>query len=341
MNKHMLKWSFLALVFLLALEMSWSSSPALAAHHSATVSSGARVTTPAAESAVRAYWTPQRMQSALSGDQLLHQAKVAAHAPARTGAAGSQAPTAPHKAVAAQAAAPRIGVAPRAYSLPYPYSFPWSTVGKVFFTDPATGYNYQCSGTATTSHNLSTVDTAGHCVAAGGGRRFYSNWVFCAQYYYGCRTGYLWTARQLWTHYYWYYDGWFAYDYGAAVLNANSSGYAVNVVGGAGWTYGQSYYQYFYAFGYPAAPPFDGGRLWYCPSSLYAFDRPSPGPTTLGITCNMTGGSSGGGWLISIGNTFGYVNGHNDYKYNNDVNHMYSPYYGSDWFAVFNAAQNA
>ena len=55
----------------------------------------------------------------------------------------------------------------------------------------------------------------------------------------------------------------------------------------------------------------------------------------------MTGGSSGGPWLISIAGTFGYVNGHNDFKYTNDPNHMYSPYYDYDWYVVFNAAQNS
>ena len=63
--------------------------------------------------------------------------------------------------------------------------------------------------------------------------------------------------------------------------------------------------------------------------------------TVIAIPCNMTGGSSGGPWLISINGTFGYVNGHNDFKYNNDPGHMYSPYYDGDWFTVFNSAQNS
>jgi hypothetical protein len=55
----------------------------------------------------------------------------------------------------------------------------------------------------------------------------------------------------------------------------------------------------------------------------------------------MAGGSSGGGWLISVKGKSGYyVNGHNDYKYTDDAQHVYSPYYGDDWFKVYDAAQN-
>jgi hypothetical protein len=178
-------------------------------------------------------------------------------------------------------------------------------------------------------------------VAAGGQRRFYTNWAFCPQYYSGCPSGNLWTARLLLTHSNWYNNGWFAYDYGEAVVRPNSRGHLVSSIGGAGWVYNQPYNQLYYAFGFPSAFPFDGSRMWYCLSAFYRYDNPSPGPTALGITCNMTGGSSGGGWLISIGSVFGYVNGHNDYRYTNDSTHVYSPYYGNDWFMVFNAAQNS
>lgn len=41
----------------------------------------------------------------------------------------------------------------------------------------------------------------------------------------------------------------------------------------------------------------------------------------------MTGGSSGGGWMIDWSQTgTGYVNGHNDYKYTSQPLAMYSPY---------------
>lgn len=287
-----------------------------------------------------AYWTPARMESAISADSLV---KAPAHEPQQqvsTGAAKSVSPFVPH---GVRVHAPSKGPHPDAYQLPqyYYHYFPFSTIGKVFFTQ--NGGNYVCSGTAVNSNNKSVVDTAGHCVVAGGsGYQWSSNWVFCPQYYYGsCPYG-EWTARQLWSLNYWSNYGWLEEDYGDAVMSPNGYGNVVNVVGGTGWAYNYPYNQYFYAFGYPQAYPYDGNTMWYCPSSFYGYDYPSPGDAAaLGITCDMTGGSSGGGWLISLNNTFGYVNGHNDYKYNSDSGHMYSPYYGNDWFMVFNAAQNS
>jgi len=345
MNKQLLlRWASIALLCFTVLGMSiattTSSTHAASAPHA--VSSGLMATTHAADAQTKAYWTTARMESAISADVSVKNAKVGPHQVAPiTGAAQSKAPSAPQKASAAKAALPQINVNPNAFALGYPYAFPYSSVGKVFFTDPATGGNFQCSGTLVTSNNLSTVDTAGHCVSAGGGNRFFTNWVFCAQYFYGCPSGFLWTARQLWTHSNWLSNGWLAFDYGAAVLSPNGNGFAQNFLGSAGWTFNQSYSQTFFSFGFPAAPPFDGGRLWYCPSGLFSFSNPSPGPTTFSITCDMTGGSSGGGFLISLNGFLGYVNGHNDFKFNNDPAHMYSPYYGNDWFAVFNAAQNS
>jgi V8-like Glu-specific endopeptidase len=234
---------------------------------------------------------------------------------------------------------PKSSTQPQASAVEYPYQFPFSTIGRVFFTDPVTKGNYSCSATVVTSENRSTVDTAGHCVAAGGQKHFYTNWAFCAQYKDGCPTGHLWTARNLVTHSKWYVEGSIAYDYGVAVLSPNSNGKVVDYIGGAGWAYNQPYDQLYYALGFPAGRPFDGKEMKLCTSLISQYDVPSTGPTALGVLCDMTGGSSGGGWLIALKGTFGYTNGHNDYKYVADSTRMYSPYYGKDWFTVFNAGQ--
>lgn len=285
-----------------------------------------------------AYWTPARMESAIPIDTPVAPTHEQ-HQKAPSGTAASVAPFVPHGMHVDKPGK----IHPDAYQLPqadYRY-FPYSTIGKVFFTQ--NGLDYVCSGTSVNSNNKSVVDTAGHCVIAGGsGNHWSSNFVFCPQYYYGSCPHGEWAARQLWTLNYWASYGWFEEDYGDAVVSPNGYGDVVNVVGGTGSARNFSYNQYFYAFGYPQEYPFDGNTMWYCPSSLYREDHPSPGDAAaLGITCNMTGGASGGGWLISYNGTFGYVNGHNDYKYNNDSNHMYSPYYGNDWFMVFNSAQNS
>jgi hypothetical protein len=55
----------------------------------------------------------------------------------------------------------------------------------------------------------------------------------------------------------------------------------------------------------------------------------------MGIGCDMTGGSSGGGW--TVGNTVYSVN---SYGYSNRPNVMYGPYQGTVAQGVYNSAQN-
>ncbi|KOT82129.1 hypothetical protein ADK70_25220 [Streptomyces rimosus subsp. pseudoverticillatus] len=55
------------------------------------------------------------------------------------------------------------------------------------------------------------------------------------------------------------------------------------------------------AFGYPAAPPYDGARMMNCPSRPGRLTM-SPGtPAMHRIGCTMTGGTSGGGWFTNRG----------------------------------------
>jgi hypothetical protein len=58
------------------------------------------------------------------------------------------------------------------------------------------------------------------------------------------------------------------------------------------------------------------------------------------MSSNMTGGASGGAWLISFNGEYGYINGHNDFKYNNYPQYMFSPYYGDQVASLFNAVKN-
>ena len=81
--------------------------------------------------------------------------------------------------------------------------------------------------------------------------------------------------------------------------------------------------QTYVSHGYPAAPPFDGQRLWTCTSGL-VYDDTSANPPTMGIDCDMTGGSSGGGWIAG-----GSVVSVNSYGYTTLPNVMFGPYQGS------------
>jgi hypothetical protein len=247
------------------------------------------------KAAVQHYWTAERMRTARPADRVL---------------SGTFAPAAnPKKKLAA------------AVQVPPPYtSQPTSTNGKVFFTEG--GLNYVCSGTALLSGNKSVVWTAGHCVNDGAGT-FHSNWAFVPAYADGSRPYGTWTARSLLTTAGWNNSGDFSYDNGAAVVNLNGGRALTDVVGGRNPSFNYARNQTYVSHGYPAAPPFDGQRLWTCTSGL-VYDDTSANPPTMGIDCNMTGGSSGGGWIAGGG-----VASVNSYGYTTLPNVMFGPYQGT------------
>ncbi|MFE6335312.1 trypsin-like serine peptidase [Streptomyces sp. NPDC057806] len=53
------------------------------------------------------------------------------------------------------------------------------------------------------------------------------------------------------------------------------------------------------ATGYPAAPPFDGQKLFQCQDEPGRLSLTKADPTMYRIGCTMTGGSSGGGWVAT------------------------------------------
>jgi hypothetical protein len=247
------------------------------------------------KAAVKKYWTAERMRNAIPANKVL---------------SGTFA--AKQKSAAALAPATQI---------PPPYtSQPTSTNGKVFFTDD--GLNYVCSGTALLSGNNSTVWTAGHCVHDGASN-FHTNWTFVPAYADGSRPYGTWTARTLLTTSGWASSGDFSYDNGAAVVSPNGGSSLTSVVGGRSPSFNSARQQQYAAHGYPAGAPFNGQRLWRCDSALQ-YDDTSANPPTMGIDCDMTGGSSGGGWIAGGG-----VASVNSYGYSTLPNVMFGPYQGS------------
>jgi len=247
------------------------------------------------KAAVQRYWTAERMQNAIPAQKLL------------AGKPANNAKKSPRAA---------------AQQIPPPYSSqPTSTNGKVFFTDD--GLNYVCSGTALLSGNKSVVWTAGHCVHDGA-NNFHTNWTFVPAYADGSRPYGTWTARSLLTTSGWAGGGDFSYDNGAAVVSTNGGSALTDVVGGRNIAFNYQRQQQYAAHGYPAGPPFDGQRLWVCNSPL-VYDDTSASPATMGIDCDMTGGSSGGGWIAAGGS----VASVNSYGYRTLPNVMFGPYQGS------------
>jgi V8-like Glu-specific endopeptidase len=217
-------------------------------------------------------------------------------------------------------------------------SYPLSTVGKVFFSNDA-GQNMVCSGTAVISNNHSTVDTAGHCLYWAGA--WVKNLIFCPVYDKGTTPYGCWAARDLEVPSDWINPAPndLHHDLGEAIVSANSEGLLTDFVGGAGFAYNQPATQTFYAYGYPAAHPYDGQTLQSCEGSQGTSWKHGGG-TVVSIPCPMTGGSSGGPWFIKVGGQL-YLDGHNDFTSSIQPGHMFSPYYDDTWSTLYDKAQNS
>ena len=196
-------------------------------------------------SSVVNYWTPERMESAK---------------PAELQFGGT--------AEQAKAQAAPLPWTSEEITTPYTQA-PTSTHGKVFFT--LGGGDYVCSGTALLSGNKSVVWTAGHCVNEGPGA-FATNWQFVPAYKDGAAPLGAYVAENLFTTSAWGNSGDFSYDLGAAVVAPAGGTALTDRVGGRGIAFNSARNQTYQSYGYPAAPPFDGERLWRCTSALQTSD---------------------------------------------------------------------
>jgi len=263
------------------------------------------------------YWTTASMQSASDADQQISTTSDLTQA---------------NIDVSQGKAAQQDGQPPRNGN----NSYPLSTVGKVFLTNAA-GQNLACSGTAVVSSNGSVVDTAGHCLYLNGS--WMRNVIFCPQYESGNTPYGCWAARDLEVPSDWINasPNDYHHDFGMIIVAPNNEGILTDVVGGAGLAYNQPVNQTFYAYGYPAASPFDGQTRKSCEGSIGTTWQHGGG-NVVSIPCGMTGGSSGGPWFIQINGNL-YLNGHNDFTSSLQPGYMFSPYYDDTWFALYDKAQ--
>jgi V8-like Glu-specific endopeptidase len=197
-----------------------------------------------------------------------------------------------------------------------PPVFPYRAIGKLFFTDQ-TGANFICSASVIRPH---LVLTARHCifnyVDPQGGQFFttvvfYPGW-FCAAApcpQPGGANGFL-------------HNGWPARMLATWVSNAAGAQFDIGFIqtfddqgGGCGGSSGRPIESYtgvlgfqtggdvrtfhYNMFGYPAAPPFTGTLMVEAQGSPGA-DNPFGTTNTFSNGNDMTGGSSGGPWIISF-----------------------------------------
>src|SRR4051794_13687278 len=186
-------------------------------------------------SSIAGHWTPARMRPATPADRTAHGAEA-------------KAATAPVPWSSSEVTTPST-------------QQPTSTHGKVFFT--LGGVDYVCSGTALLSSNKSVVWTAGHCVNEGPGD-FATNWQFVPAYKDGSAPLGVYVASDLVTSSQWSNSGDFSYDFAAAVVSPAGGTALTDRVGGRGIAFNTSRSQTYVSYGYPAARPFNGQRLWTC-----------------------------------------------------------------------------
>jgi len=198
----------------------------------------------------------------------------------------------------------------------------------------------------------SIVVTAGHC-AYDGVDGWATNWMYipdfddaptysCGSTVYGC-----WTARALAIS-----DGFYPEGFGDGTVESD---WAFAVVGPGGKsgtaqldalgsyalkTSGNTVGTDVWAFGYPAAGKYHGKDLTYCNGSTVADPY---GAATWGVACGMTGGSSGGPWLVGnltasqIAAGSGSVGSVNSYGYSG-LKYMFGPRFNASTQTTFNAA---
>lgn len=250
----------------------------LAAPAFATAAPGEVVqrTLTAAPADVREYWTPARMREARPVDRDAR--------PARRSGGGATASRAAEEVTGSN-------------------SFPARTHGKVFFTIPGRG-NFVCSGTVVRSPGRNVVVTAGHCVFDDAVDRFATNWLFVPGLRDGERPFGEWVAHRLATTSQFRAGGGGneRFDVGVGVVLRNGNGRGVqDRVGARRIAFNQPRDQLYRAFGYPAVSPFNGRRPYRCNSPYEGDDQSFPQPRPMRIDCDMTGGSSGGGWVTDGG----------------------------------------
>lgn len=210
------------------------------------------------------------------------------------------------------------------------------TSGRVFFTMGSR--TASCSGDSITSANGSTVITAGHCVKYQGA--WHTNWVFVPAYNNGSAPYGQWSATKTFATDQWAASEDMNMDVGLAVVAPLNGQTLTQAVGAQGILFNGGYNKRMYAFGFPAAAPYDGTKLVYCSGNsgkdfLLTKDH--------GLGCNMTGGSSGGPWFQDFNEATGLGTqvSVNSFGYTFLPNRMYGPYFGNEAKAAYDKAQTA
>jgi len=207
-----------------------------------------------------------------------------------------------------------------------PYStWPFITIGKLFFTQ--NNGSYVCSASSIASSSAShAIITAGHCINDGKGH-WSTNMVFVPAYNNGNAPYGQWTiiyaTERAFTA--WVSGANLARDVAGAKVDNNDGVTLAQTVGWLGFAWNQSRNNAWWQIGYPQASPFTGAWMIAC-QAFYAYDSPfGTSPKPMGVGCDQTGGTSGGPWVLKIGSG-NYVNGVQSHRRTGYNKELFSPY---------------
>jgi V8-like Glu-specific endopeptidase len=238
-----------------------------------------------------------------------------------------------------------------------------SVQAKMFFTQGTS--NFVCSASTI---GQDAVWTAGHCVSTGTGS-FSTNVLFCPSHDNGAPLPGVgcWAAESLVVSAVFHTTGQFDYDLGAADVADTGTVHNTLIGNRTGWLgiayvpvvegTTESFNAHFTAWGYPQAAPFNGQKIHVC-AAPFAYTDPhvGGGQDSKSIGCDMTGGSSGGPWIIGLSrhpNQIGglpgppsnaglqnSVFGHNDWRHTAEPGEMNSPPYNCLTIVIWRIAND-
>ena len=261
------------------------------------------------------YWTDRRMRRAETRSRSVPAIAGRQAAVDAGGAPGAITGTAPDPAQ--QAIVRRDGALDRAYPVDPSAPQNWWH-GKLFGKDRKGAYD--CSATAMVSQNRSVIFTAGHCVRLGGA--WAKKLVFVPAYQYGQRPFGAWVWDLIRIPGQWASRQNDNFDYATVAMSPQRGVRLTDAVGGAGLAWNQPRGVYFTLFGYPSNY-FDGEQMTGCDSSSFLGDDSGRGEPTVGVSCDMSSGSSGGAWLVENA----YLNSVMSYGLRNRPDLSFGPYF--------------
>jgi hypothetical protein len=244
---------------------------------------------------------------------------------------------------------------------PYPYALsyvqisgltstaPYSTNGKLVFHNDYFGPGWwYCSATSITSGSGGGTNrlllTAAWCLLPDGwGAGAGNSWSYDLVFYPGLLGGSVPWIFDVWLNEYapLSHEGAFnrREDWGFVLMGDEACGRVGSCVGAQGIAWNQPRMVEYWGFGYASAP-FPGDRTVLCTGPTAKLGSPAgTGPQTQGMGCGQTGGSLGGGMIISFKTAnMGYVNSNFSYKLNSGD--FYGPYYQNSFYSRWLTARN-